>query len=119
MFNDFALVLTHISLMIMLIIRDGGDDATLNLYLCRYRKGKEVSQGGTTKFTLDDPYSVFQNVANTPGYHKKGKMEMIARLDNFGPFHVFFTVSCADYKWSENLISGIPDLCIPDLYVLL
>ena len=32
-------------------------------------------------------------------------MEMIARLDNFGPFHVFFTVSCADYKWPENLIS--------------
>ena len=73
--------------------------------MCRYRKGKEVVQGRTTKFTLNDPYSVFQNVANTPGYHKKGKMEMIARLDNFGPFHVFFTVSCADYKWPENLIS--------------
>ena len=73
-----------------------------NIYFCRYRKGKEVSQG---KLTLNDPYSVFQNVANTPGYHKKGKMEMIARLDNFGPFHVFFTVSCADYKWAENLIS--------------
>ena len=32
-------------------------------------------------------------------------MEMVARLDNFGPFHVFFTVSCADYKWPENLVS--------------
>ena len=30
---------------------------------------------------------------------------MVARLDNFGPFHLFYTVSCADYKWPENLIS--------------
>ena len=70
-----------------------------------YRKGKEVTQGGFSKFTLNDPYSVFQNVANSPGYHKKGKMEMVARLDNFGPFHIFFTVSCADLKWPENLVS--------------
>merc|ERR1712110_424315 len=80
-------------------------DVISSFYFCRYRKGKEVSQGGSTKFTWDDPYSVFKNVANTPGYHKQGKMEMVARLDNFGPFHVFFTVSCADYKWPENLVS--------------
>ena len=48
---------------------------------------------------------MFQSVANTPAYHKKGKMEMMARLDNFGPFHVFFTLSCADYRWEENLMS--------------
>ena len=44
-------------------------------------------------------------LANTPAYHKKGKMEMFARLDNFGPFHVFFTLSCADYRWPENVTS--------------
>ena len=31
-------------------------------------------------------------------------MEMLARLDNLGPFHVFFTVSCADTRWKENVI---------------
>ena len=50
-------------------------------------------------------FAPFQNVANTPAYQKKLKMEMVARLDNFGPFHVFFTVSCADYRWHENLTS--------------
>ena len=30
---------------------------------------------------------------------------MMARLDNFGPFHIFFTLSCADYRWPENLMS--------------
>ena len=71
-----------------------------------YKKGqKQTNQIGETEYTLKDPYSVFQNVANTPAYHKKGKMEMMARLDNFGPFHVFFTLSCADYRWPENLTS--------------
>ena len=32
-------------------------------------------------------------------------LEMFARLDNFGPFHVFFTLSCADYRWPENVTS--------------
>ena len=69
-----------------------------------FKKGKKnTSKDGKVQYTLKDPYSVFQNVANTPAYHKKGKMEMIARLDNFGPFHVFFTVSCADYRWPENI----------------
>ena len=27
----------------------------------------------------------------------------MSRLDNWGPFNVFFTVSCADYRWQENL----------------
>ena len=27
---------------------------------------------------------------------------MYAKLDNFGPFHFFFTLSCADLRWDEN-----------------
>ena len=27
---------------------------------------------------------------------------MYAKLDNFGPFHFFFTLSCADLRWTEN-----------------
>ena len=71
-----------------------------------YKKGKKKeNKSGNAQYSLDDPYSVFQNVANTPAYHKKGKMEMMARLDNFGPFHAFFTVSCADYRWKENVVA--------------
>ena len=71
-----------------------------------YKHGKrKTNTDGKTSYSLDDPFSVFQNIANTPAYHKKGKMEMMARLDNLGPFHVFFTLSCADYRWPENLMS--------------
>ena len=27
---------------------------------------------------------------------------MLAKLDNFGPFHLFFTLSCADKRWETN-----------------
>ena len=71
-----------------------------------YSRGKRnVRDDGGVQYSLKDPYSVFQNVANTPAYHKKGRMEMMARLDNFGPFHVFFTLCCADYRWPENITS--------------
>ena len=39
---------------------------------------------------------------NTPKYWKKAKYEMIPRLDNLGPFQLFFILSCADMRWSEN-----------------
>ena len=30
---------------------------------------------------------------------------MLAKLDNLGPFHFFFTLSCADQRWDENFSS--------------
>ena len=27
---------------------------------------------------------------------------MLAKLDNLGPFQLFFTLSCADMRWDEN-----------------
>ena len=32
-------------------------------------------------------------------------MEMLAKLDNFGPFHFFYTLSCGDMRWNENFSS--------------
>jgi hypothetical protein len=30
---------------------------------------------------------------------------MIAKLDNLGPLHLFFTLSCADMRWDDNFAS--------------
>ena len=30
---------------------------------------------------------------------------MLAKMDNFGPFHIFYTLSCADMRWDENFTS--------------
>ena len=34
---------------------------------------------------------------------------MLAKLDNLGPFHLFFTLSCADMRWEENFGSILKD----------
>ena len=60
-------------------------------------------------YVLEDGYRVLEDIKNTPRYWKKAKYEMIARLDNLGPFHLFFTLSCADMRWDENFASILQD----------
>jgi hypothetical protein len=36
---------------------------------------------------------------------KKVKFDMIAKLENLGPFHFFFTLSCMDTRYDENFTS--------------
>ena len=54
---------------------------------------------------MDDGFAVLDNVKGTPRYWSKAKKEMLAKLDNFGPFHFFYTLSCADMRWDENFSS--------------
>ena len=66
-------------------------------------KGKmSVSSEGSKTYSLDDAYAVLDDIKCTPKYWKKAKMEMLAKIDNFGPFHWFYTLSCADMRWDEN-----------------
>ena len=68
-----------------------------------FQRGREVrDQDGVCKYELEDAFSVFNSIKNTPKYWKNVKYEMLARLDNLGPFHFFFTLSCADLRWDEN-----------------
>ena len=45
---------------------------------------------------------MLDDIKCTPKYWKKAKMEMLGKIDNFGPFHWFYTLSCADMRWNEN-----------------
>ena len=66
-------------------------------------RGKKINNNnGGQSFELDDGYRVLEDIKQTPNYWKKAKYEMLARLDNLGPFHLFFTLSCADMRWYEN-----------------
>ena len=69
-----------------------------------FSRGKETNnEDGIKTLKVDDPYTVLDDIKQTPRYWKKAKYEMLARLDNFGPFNFFFTLSCADLRWNENL----------------
>ena len=71
-----------------------------------FSKGKiNLADEGVKSYKLDDAFSVLDNVKGTPRYHKKHKMEMLGKIDNFGPFHWFYTLSCADMRWEENFSS--------------
>ena len=69
------------------------------------RGNKKVTQDGGICFELDDPYRVVEGVPNSPRYWLTAKFELLAKLYNFGPFHVFLTLSCADLRWPANFAS--------------
>ena len=54
---------------------------------------------------MNDAFTVFDGVQNTPKYWQGVKYEMIAKLENIGPFHLFFTLSCGDTRCEENFSS--------------
>ena len=73
-----------------------------------YNKGKKcVSSDGSNTYELDDAFSVLDNIKGTPKYWKKAKCEILGKIDNFGPFHWFYTLSCADMRWEVNFTSII------------
>ena len=41
---------------------------------------------GDVIYSLGDPYMVLKDIKNTPKYWQKAKYELIARLENLGPF---------------------------------
>merc|ERR1711911_280351 len=69
------------------------------------RGNKKVNQDGGVSFELSDAYRVQEGIPNTPRYWLTGKYELLALVYNFGPFHVFFTLSCADLRWPANFAS--------------
>ena len=69
------------------------------------RGNKTVNQDGGVSYELNDAYRVLEGIPNTPRYWMTGKFELLAKLQNFGPFHAFLTLSCADLRWPANFAS--------------
>ena len=75
-----------------------------------FNRGKATTaDDGGTVYTLHDPCSVLDNIKGTPRYFRKKKNEFIAKLENHGPFQIFFTLSCADTRFEENFTSLLQD----------
>ena len=67
---------------------------------------KGQRDGTTSDLTrLTDPFSVFQKLKGSPRYWKQAKDELIAKVKQLGPFHIFFTLSCAELRWFEIFVS--------------
>ena len=70
-------------------------------------RGRRHEVGGHIFYEVHDALTVFDNIKGTPKYWQKVKYEIIAKLENFGPFHFFFTLSCGDQRWSANFTTQL------------
>ena len=69
-----------------------------------YNRGKvKTDASGTKCYSLEDPFAVLDKISNTPKFWSNYRSEVIAKLKNKGPFQLFFTLSCAEKRWMENL----------------
>ena len=59
--------------------------------------GKQVLKPSEDKFTI------FQTIPGTPSYWQKFRNEIYARMEQTGPFHLFYTLSCAEMRWASVL----------------
>ena len=71
---------------------------TNNISISMQRGVKMTREDGRTEYKLESAFTVLENIKNTPKYWSKLKMILLAKLDNLGPFHFFFSLSSADYR---------------------
>ena len=69
-----------------------------------YRRGK-INQNfkGTQFLKTEDGFGVFDNIRGSPRYWQKLRYDLLAKLEQCGPFQFFYTLSCANKRWYENL----------------
>ena len=73
-----------------------------NINLVGTRGKKLSSASGKCRYELHDPYNAIEAIPGSPKYWQKAKYEILAKIDNFGAFQVFYTLSCGDQRWLPN-----------------
>ena len=67
-----------------------------------YQKGKIVSTNeGTKVIQPNNVFSVFKLIPGTPAYWQSFRNDLFAKIEQLGPFHIFFTLSCGEKRWPE------------------
>ena len=87
-----------------------------NINVSFMRGKKSLTNQGETTYKLDDGFSVFDNTSITPKYWQTAKYEMMAKLNNLGPFAFFFTLSAADMRWNENFTTLLREKKLKIIY---
>ena len=52
-----------------------------------------------------DPLNIFKKRPGTSSYFRSYRGAIFAMMEQLGPFHFFFTLSCAEKKWLEVILS--------------
>ena len=46
-------------------------------------------------------YDVFRTLKGSPKYWQSARFELVAKVKQLGPFHIFLTFSCGEMRWPE------------------
>ena len=63
------------------------------------------TDGGLKMVTDNNCWEIFKKIPNTPTYWRVFRNEIFARMEQLGPFHLFFTLSCGESRWPEVFIA--------------
>ena len=70
------------------------------------KKGKiQYDEDGNKMISDSNVFDIFKNIPMTPSYWRTFRNEIFARLEQQGPFHIFFTLSCGESRWPEVFIA--------------
>ena len=69
------------------------------------QRGKKREQDGEMVMELHDAFDVFKNIKGSPKYWQVAQNELVAKVKQLGPFHVFYTLSCGEMRWPEVFLS--------------
>ena len=58
----------------------------------------QSNESGETMVKLNDLYSVFKTIKGSPKYWQTAKYELMAKVKQLGPFHLFYTFSCGEMR---------------------
>ena len=79
---------------------------------------KSKNENGVWCIHLTDVFDVLKKVKGTPKYWQSKRNDLVAKVKQLGPFHIFFTFSCGEMRWSEIYISVFKrkniDVHVPD-----
>ena len=67
---------------------------------------------------LSDAFSVFQKIKGSPKFWQTKRNELTAKVQQLGPFHIFFTLSCAEKRWAEVYLTVLRELGIENLEII-
>ena len=67
---------------------------------------------------LNDSFSFFQKIPGSPKFWQVKRNELTARVQQLGPFHIFFTLSCAEKRWVEVYLCVLRSMGVDKLEVV-
>ena len=70
------------------------------------RRGKSIrGANGEIQVELTDVFDVFKKIKGSPKYWQLARNELVAKVNQLGPFHVFYTFSCGEMRWAEVFLT--------------